>query len=62
MISLKTVAYFFIVGAVLIAVSTILGYLADIRIGRPLDFNDLPFLQILMSLGIGGVLYWISER
>lgn len=62
MISLKTVAYFFIVGAVLIAVSTILGYLADIRIGRPLDFDDLPFLQILMSLGIGGVLYWISER
>ncbi len=62
MVLLKTVAYFFIVGAVLIAVSTILGYLADIRIGRPLDFDDLPFLQILMSLGIGGVLYWISER
>lgn len=59
---MKTVASFFLVGAVLIAIATVLGYFADIRVGRPLEFDILPILQILMALGIGGILYFISEK
>ena len=58
---MRASAYFFLVGGALIAISAVIGYLADLRTGRPIGFDVVPILQTIMALGIGGVLYVISE-
>lgn len=58
---MRAIAYFFLVGGALIAISAVLGYIADLRVGRSIDFEIVPILQVLMAWGIGGILYFISE-
>lgn len=58
---MRAIASFFLIGGALIAASTVLGYIADFRVGRPVDFEIVPILQVLMAWGIGGVLFFISE-